>query len=1116
MNAPLRIFTAAALLAGATAAHAQGFAAPDSTGGALRFRTLGPTVAGGRVAAVAGIPGDPDTYWVGAASGGVWKTINGGNTWDEVFRDQPTASIGAVSLAPSNPNVVWVGTGEGNPRNDITNGHGVYVSPDAGRSWRFAGLPEAGQIPRIAVDPQDPDHALVAALGKVWVPNPDRGIFRTTDGGRTWKRVLYVNDTTGAVDVVFQPGNPRVAYAATWTMRRYPWEMVDGGTGSGIWRSTDGGETWTRLHGGLPEGIVGRIAVAMAPSSPSHMYAVIESREGTVWESTDAGDHWRRVSSSRAYSVRPWYFSQVNVDPTDENHVYFASFNLMESRDGGRTVRAVDPDVHPDHHALWIDPRNPRRIIQGNDGGVFVTSDQGKTWRFLNNLPIEQFYSVFLDPSTPYNVCGGLQDNNGWCGPASAPGGSSLSQSRWITVTGGDGQYVVPAPSDSTIIYVDSQNGFITRVDLKTGVTRSIRPYLQTVENTVPADLQYRFNWTSPIAVSPRDANEVYIGANVVFRSRDGGQTWQAISPDLTNNDKSKQRTSGGPINHDISGAETYNTILSVTLAPSDPENTIWVGTDDGNVQVTHDAGRTWTNVRPRGLLPEGRVYQVGVSPFDPNTAYITVNRHEFADMHPYVLRTGDGGRSWTRMDAGLPADQPAHVVRESPGRRGFLVLGTDNGLYWSRDTGLHWTRFDGFPHAPVWDVKFAERTHDIVVATHGRGILVLDDASALEQLTPEIERTAFEVFRPLPTVSFYGRQLTGVDPSLFSAPNAPRGAVINYWLAEKVQPRGAARAAINGPSNSVAAGNARNARGAQQGRPAAADTSSRRGMMAANGGESGDRPASGEGGDGPGNNAGASNRPVRIVVMDASGDTVTTAMAPGEQGMNRWVWNLRYSGPTQVSFEQQAAGEEGGGRRGGGPSALPGTYTVYVTANGVTRSTQVQVVPDPRLPWDTLAARQQFVLARRLTHQVTALNTMLNRIHSLRGQIANAQTAMREAGVRDSASAGRLRRIDAQLRMLSDSIYNPDVQRGVVQDDIHYLTDFQGMFQGLGFAGGGYNQAPTPLVMESVNRLSAQLDQFLARYNALVQNDIAAYNRDAAAHGSATLVPGGPVVVKP
>jgi photosystem II stability/assembly factor-like uncharacterized protein len=1109
MRPPLRLLCAALLLASAAGAQAPAPSPPDSTAG-VRFRTLGPTVAGGRVAAVAGVPGDPNSYWVGAASGGVWKTTNGGNTWEEVFAKQPTASIGAVALAPSNANVVWVGTGEGNPRNDITNGHGVFVSPDAGRSWRFAGLGDVGQIPRIAVDPGDPDHALVAALGKVWVPNPERGVFSTRDGGRTWKKVLSVNDTTGAVDVAFQPGNPRVAFAATWQMQRFPWEMVDGGPGSGIWRSTDGGETWTRLHGGLPEGLVGRIGLGIAPSNPNHVYAVVESREGTVYESTDAGDHWRRVSGSRGYSVRPWYFSQVNVSPENESHVYFASFNLMESTDGGRTVRAVDASIHPDHHALWIDPTNPRRMIQGNDGGAFTTGDGGKTWRFLNNLPIEQFYSVALDNATPYNLCGGLQDNNGWCGPASSTGGSSVPQARWVAVTGGDGQYVVPAPSDSSILYLDSQNGAIQRLDLRTNVSRYIRPYLLTVESTPAADLQYRFNWTSPIAVSYTDANEVYVGANVLFRSTDGGQSWTPISPDLTNNDKTRQRISGGPINHDISGAETYNTILSITLAPTDP-NVIWVGTDDGNVQVTRDGGRTWTNVRPRGLPPEGRVYQVGVSPFDAGTAYVTLDRHGFADMHPYVMRTADYGRTWTRMDAGLPQDMPAHVVRESPGARGFLVLGTDNGLWWSRDGGARWTRFDGFPNAPVWDLKLAPKTHDLVAATHGRGILIADDISGLEQLTPDAERGAFEVFRPLPAISFNGRSLNSLEPTPFEVQNAPRGAVINYWLAEKIRPQGANRPGA-GPSANAAAARP----GAQAGAAPSAEGQPAAGGQAVGGEGAGSaEPAeSPSGAGGPGGNAARADRPVKIVVLDATGDTVTTANAPGEKGLNRWVWNLRYAGPTTVSFEQPS-GEETGFRRGG-MGALPGTYTVNVTANGVTRTQQVQVTPDPRLPWNPAAGQAQFALARRVNHQVTALNTVINRVHSLRAQIANAQTAMRETGSRDSAFMGRTRVLDRQLRALSDSVYSPDVQRGVVQDDIHYLTDFQGMLTGLGFATSGYNQAPSPLVLESVNRLGAQLDRYLARYNALVQNDVAAYNREAAAHGAPTLVAGGPVVVKP
>src|SRR5437667_425388 len=495
----------------------------------LKFRNLGPSVAGGRVAAVVGVPGDRNLYYAGPAAGGVWKTIDGGDSWEAVFKEQPTASIGAIALAPSNPNVVWVGTGEGNPRNDVVDGGGVFMSPDAGKSWRFMGLGDVGQVTRIVIDPADPDVVFVAALGHVWAPNPERGVFRSADGGKTWQKVLLVNKSTGAADLVMVPGNRRLLFAGMWQFVRRPWELVSRGVESGVYRSDDGGKTTT----------------------------------------------------------------------------------------------PIDRGVHVDHHALWIDPQNPDRMIQGNDGGVYLSENGAKSWRFLNNLPIGQFYMVAADNNTPYMLCGGLQDNNAWCGPSSNVGtggggggggggaGGGVNGSEWFTVAGGDGEYAVPAPTDSSILYVDSQNGNITRVDLKTGLNRSIRPSLSGVKDTKPANLQYRFNWTSPIAVSPRDANTVYMGGNVVFKSTDGGDRWAAISPDLTRNDKTKRVTSGGPINYDISGAETYNTILTVNLAPTD-SNVIWVGTDDGLVRVTRDGGKTWTNVSGHfpGLTKdvEGRV----------------------------------------------------------------------------------------------------------------------------------------------------------------------------------------------------------------------------------------------------------------------------------------------------------------------------------------------------------------------------------------------------------------------------------------------------------------------------------------------------------------------------
>ncbi len=533
----------------------------------VKFRNLGPSVGGGRVAAVVGVPGDRNTYYVGAAAGGVWKTTDGGDSWEAVFKDQPTASIGALALAPSNPNVVWVGTGEGNPRNDVVDGRGVFMSPDAGKSWQFMGLGDVGQISRIVIDPADPDVVFVAALGHVWAPNAERGVFRTADGGKTWHKVLFVNDTTGVSDLVMVPGNPRLLFAAMWQFVRHPWELVSGGAASGIYRSKDGGLTWERLKDGLPTGLLGRIAVAVGPTNPSHVYALIETTQGMLWDSKDQGDHWSKVSDFHGLSARPFYFSLLHVSPVDDRKLFFSSYLLLRSDDGGKTTTPIDRGVHVDHHALWIDPQNPDRMIQGNDGGAYVTESGAKNWRYLNNLPIEQFYMVAADNNAPYMLCGGLQDNNAWCGPSSgtAGGGGSggsggLNGSEWFTVTGGDGEYAVPAPSDSSILYVDSQNGNITRVDLKTGLTRSIRPYLSTVNEMKPANLKYRFNWTSPITVSARDANTAYIGANVVFKTTDGGERWTALSPDLTRNDKAKQVTSGGPIEYDISGAETYNT----------------------------------------------------------------------------------------------------------------------------------------------------------------------------------------------------------------------------------------------------------------------------------------------------------------------------------------------------------------------------------------------------------------------------------------------------------------------------------------------------------------------------------------------------------------------------
>ncbi len=1047
----------------------------------LSFRNLGPAVGGGRVTAVVGIPGQPNVYYVGAAAGGVWKTTDGGNSWDAIFADQPTASIGAVALAPSNPNLVWVGTGEGNLRNDIINGRGVFFSPDAGKSWTFMGLGDVGQISRIVIDPANPDIVFVAAVGHAWTPNAERGVFRTADGGRTWQKVLYVNDTTGVSDLVMVPGNPRMLFAGMWQVQRHPWALVSGGAGSGIYRSTDGGLTWQKLKEGLPAGPLGRIALGIGPTNPAHVYAVIESKQGTLWDSKDQGDHWTKVSDNHALSVRPFYFSLVTVSPVDDRKVFFSSYSLLASDDGGKTARAIERGVHVDHHALWIDPESPDRMVQGNDGGVFVTLDGAKSWRYLNNLPIEQFYMVAADNNVPYKLCGGLQDNNAWCGPSSGTGGGfggggggGQSGAEWFTVTGGDGEYAVPAPSDSTILYVDSQNGNITRLDLRTGMSRSIRPYLRGAQDAKPADLQYRFNWTSPIAVSPTDPNEVYFGGNVLFKSTDGGLHWTTISPDLTKNDKTKQVTSGGPIDYDISGAETYNTILAITLAPSDA-NVIWVGTDDGNMQVTRDGGKTWTNVAGRipGLPKgrEGRIQQVGVSPFDAGTAYIAVDYHEFDDNHIYVYKTTDYGQSWTSISRGLGDNGPARVVREDPNARGFLVAGTDAGLLYSRDAGATWKPLKGnFPTAPVWDVQFVKRSRDLVVATHGRGLFVLDNITPLEELAPDVTAQEFHLFSVAPTQLRARSRRPGAAPSRFTAPNAPAGATIDYYL----------RAAVD-------------------------STAERRGE--------GERPQ-----DQPPGRRG----PVAITVTDAKGDTVVTDYGPAKQGINRFVWNLRYAGPTRLTFERPSGEEESEFARlaGQGPRVVPGTYTVAVTVRGRTETRTVTVEPDPFVPANPADFEAQLTAGLAQRNALSALNEMLNRLHSLETQLQGLQQALRQTQTGDTAALGPVfrdaRGLARKLRELKDSLYNSEVQREATQDDIHYLRRLHDRLRGGGLgAAFAYAQPPTEVQAAETTALRSQLEGYLTRFNEILETDLPAFNKIAQEHQAPILVGGETVRVK-
>jgi len=832
----------------AVALPVQAKPAASTVTSSLKVRHIGPAVAGGRVTDVTGIPGNPKVYYVGAAGGGLWKSTDGGESWKQLLPDADSASIGAVAVAPSNHQDVWAGTGEPNVRNDTLTGGGVYFSPDGGKSWKFMGLKKAGQIANIVVDPANPDVVLVAALGNPWKPNRERGVFRTDDGGKTWHKVLYVNDKTGASDVIMDPRNPNVLFAGMWSVRRYPWDLVNGSKTGGVWKSTDNGKTWKKLSDGLPGGETGRITLAAAPSNPDHVYALIVTRHGMLWSSRDQGSHWHKVSNNHALATRGWYFAGMAVSPTDQDKVYFTSLHLMESDDGGKTAHAIDPRVHPDHHTVWVDPDNPKRIIQGNDGGVFLSLNGGKHWRFLDTLPIEQAYTVSVDGQQPFHACIGLQDNSAWCGPTSSLDQGGVTGKNWVPVVGGDGEYSVIAPSNPNIVYSDFEDGYTVRYNLATHVSRQIRPStsfgLQNTEKSL-AESKYRFNWTSPLAVSPTDANTVYIGANVLFKSTDGGKQWSVVSPDLTRNDKSKQQVPGHPIFHDITSAEDYDTILSITLAPTAPNKVIWTGSDDGLVHVTRNGGKHWSNVTPGGAPKWARIYQIGVSPFDAGTAYVAVDAHMLGNDRAYMYRTRDYGHHWSRITRGLPKHTPVLVVREDPHHKGLLVAGTMTGLYYSLDDGNHWHPLhDGLPTNAVVDVKFTPNEHALAVATHGRGLYVFDNLRPLEGWSHKVADSDFHLFAPKPGIIYRHWMAGGQQMPGRTAPNATAGVVFNYYLKNTVK--------------------------------------------------------GGTGHQGP----------VKIVIS-RHGHSIRTIHGSGKAGMNRAVWRMDYAGATPLGSHHRGGGPD-------------------------------------------------------------------------------------------------------------------------------------------------------------------------------------------------------------
>ncbi len=902
---------------------------PAAELGALKFRLIGPNV-GGRVARVAGVPGDPLTYYAAVAQGGVWKSSNGGREWAPIFDEQFTTSVGSLALAPSDPNVIYVGSGEANIRGNVSLGWGIWKSVDAGKTWARV-WENRGQIGTMAVHPRNPDIAFAAVLGSPFGPSDTRGVYRTRDGGKTWQRVLFKNADTGASDVAFDPNNPNILYAGLWQMRRTPWALTSGGPGSGLYRSRDGGDTWTALTGaGLPEGDWGKVGVAIAPSDSQRVYALIEAKEGGLFRADDGGDTWTRVSAHRSLRQRAWYYTTMTVDPRNADVLWFPQVPLLKSIDGGKTVVSIKGPHHGDHHDVWIDPKNNQRLISANDGGVDISTDGGKTW-FAPDLPLGQFYNIDVDNRLPYHVGGTLQDMGTVSGPSRGLDGDGATLADWRYVGGGEAGDFKYDTELKGHVYAGEYGGFLSHYVEQTGQYRVIMPYPVNPSGHPASDWRYRFQWTAPVALSPHHAGTLYHGGNVLFQSDDRGDTWREISPDLTRNDRAKQGWSGGPITGDITTVEYYNTIFSIAESPL-AKGTIWVGTDDGLVHVTRDGGGQWDNVTAKAWPEWATIEGIEPSRVDAGTAYVVVDAHRLDDFRPYVFRTRDHGKRWEKLVDGLPADLHAFALREDVTDANVLYLGTERGVWYSRDAGAHWAELKaGLPPVAVVDLEV--RHGDLIVGTRGRAAWVLDDVAAFTRLPAAKSAGAAQVF-PAPRAVRWRADARWDSQGQIA--NAPYGALLSYWL--PAEPKGEITLTIRDDAGKLVRTLSSVARPARH--PP----------------DDPDEPES-----------------------KPEADLTKTA------GLNRVYWNLRHDGARRLERAKLDAGDPETG-----PLVVPGRYALTLDVDGKTTTGSVEVIADPRWTGKPEDMRANLDFALTLRGEIDRAVIAVDTVRALREQIAD------------------------------------------------------------------------------------------------------------------------------
>ncbi len=990
----------------------------------LEFRSIGPAAMGGRVTDIEGIPGNPGLVYTATASGGLWKTTNGGTTWTPIFDHGSTISIGNIAVDPHNPDVIWLGSGEANARNSVSFGDGVYKTLDGGKTWRNLGLRDTHHISRMVIHPLNTQIAYACALGHNTGPNEERGVFMTNDGGETWKKVLYIDADHGCADMDIDPNNPNILYATMWKFLRRPWMFASGSEKTGVFRSLDGGKTWTQLTVGLAKNF-GRVGVRVAASNSNVVYVVGESNEGTLFRSDDRGDHFQVMSKDPAVVGRGLYYSHVTVDPTDENRVYSIGMQVMTTIDAGRTWKRIATAIHGDFHTVWVDPKDANRVWLGDDGGMAVSYDRAATWEAVLNVPIGQFYQIYADNRWPfYYLSGGLQDNGSWSGPHRTHG-AGIVNSDWRNVSGGDGFHVINSTDEPEIFLSENQGGGIVRTDMRIHEQQDVSPQPRRNDGGPVDEMKYRFNWNTPIVGSPHDKNTVYFGSNVVFKSTDFGKTWTVISPDLTTNDPEKQK-SVGTVWTENTTAEYHCTVIRIAESPVQA-GVIWAGTDDGNLQITRDSGKNWTNLTGNapGVPKFAEIAWIEPSRTAAGTAYVAFEHHWFDDFHPYLYKTTDFGKTFAKISGNLPESDYIWVVKEDPKNPQLLYVGSELGLHVSFTGGNQWVRMHlkNLPPVAVRDIVIHPRENDLILATHGRSLWILDDASPLQQMNAEVAAQSAYLFGMRPALRFDAAARGGGSVGQngnkpFTGPNPAYGAPITYYL--------------------------------------------------------------------------KAGGPAKIEILDAAGKVIRDlGSVPQEAGLNRVTWDLRYQGP---HTRRPAGGnDEGGGFRfpSIGPQALPGKYTVRMTAAGKMQTRELEVRLDPTVGANESGLRTQLEINTKLRDMTSTVNDALRSIDTWKAELDQAEKSVRALDPQaPKVLLGLLDERKQQVSSMELKLARPD--------NIPGYSMAPRLVDRLGQLLNGIDRvlaAPTQYEVEYYNELKSEFMKDLADVNAFVDRQIPEIN---------------------